>query len=65
MSGSYWYETATLQVSEFRDEWCPTCLLTTLQCGDIFAITSQGVRRVGGFAVCAKCGWSPHDGAQT
>lgn len=59
--GGSWYETAALQVSEFREEWCPTCQRSTLQRGDILAMTSQGVRCVGGFAVCAECGWSPHD----
>lgn len=59
-SARSWYETATLQVGEFQVDWCPRCHHMDLQCGDVLAMTSQGVRRIGGFAVCAECGWTPN-----
>lgn len=59
MSGP-WYQTATLQVSDFKWDWCSRCCCMSLQCGDILAVTPDGVQRIGGFAVCAECGYSPH-----
>ena len=60
MSGQPFHEIATLQVGEFQADYCPRCHHMDLQCGDILAMTPDGVQRIGGFAVCAECGHSPH-----
>ncbi len=59
-SGRSWYETATIRGSDIQIDWCPRCYHMDLQCGDILAMTSDGVQRIGGFAVCAECGWTPN-----
>ena len=47
-------------VGESKIDYCPHCRSMDLQVAAIYAITSQGSRPIGGYAVCANCGWSPY-----
>ena len=47
-------------VGEAKIDYCLRCHSMDLQVAAIYAITSQGSRQIGGYAVCANCGWSPY-----
>lgn len=41
-------------------DWCPHCLKTTLIRHDIYALVSDGPHRIGEYAVCEECAYSPY-----
>lgn len=55
---------AALTSSEVREEWCPHCKAYTLLTTDFLLLAEDGVRQVGGIAVCEVCTWSPYTGAR-
>lgn len=54
------HETAFMHVDKAIYHWCPTCLKTTLARSSIYALTSAGPRRVGEWAICQECAYSPY-----
>jgi len=54
------HEEATPFVSGAIADWCPHCLKTTLIRHDIYALVSDGPHRIGEYAVCEECAYSPY-----
>ena len=53
-------EEATIHVGDTTAEWCPSCWRTTLNAASVYALTSTGPLRIGEWAICERCGYSPH-----
>lgn len=54
------HEDAYAHVGDPAAEWCPFCLRTTLMRASIYALASDGPHRIGEYAVCEECAYSPY-----
>lgn len=54
-------EVALVHVGEPVAAWCPRCLKTTLARSSLHALLSDGPHRIGEWAVCEDCGYSPYE----
>lgn len=54
------HETATMHINDPVADWCPHCAKATLLRHDITALVSDGPHRIGEYAVCHECGYSPY-----
>jgi hypothetical protein len=49
-----------LSVGELTVEWCPQCARLTLGATSIYVVSPSGASRIGEYAICGECGWSPY-----
>lgn len=54
------HEEAVPFVSGAVADWCPRCSKTTLIRHDIYVLVSDGPHRIGEYAVCEECAYSPY-----
>jgi hypothetical protein len=54
------YEHVIPSLGEPQVEACLRCKEPTLIVVQIYAITSEAAHRIGGYAICAECGWTPY-----
>lgn len=54
------HEEATPFVGDVTAHWCPHCLKSTLMKAAIYVLVSTGPRRIGEWAVCEECGYTPY-----
>lgn len=54
------HEDAYVHVGEPVAEWCTACLKTTLMRAGIYALVSDGPHRIGEWAICHECAYSPY-----
>lgn len=59
------YEEAVVHSGEPTAEWCPHCLLDTVQRTPLYALVSEGPYRIGEYAVCEECAYSPYATKET
>lgn len=54
-------ERLTPYIGERANTWCPHCHKTTVTGGPIYALSTTGPRRIGGWGICEECGYSPYE----
>lgn len=53
-------EGATVVLGDAVADWCRCCLKTALNRASIYAVAPSGLCRIGVWAVCEECGYSPY-----
>lgn len=53
-------ELCAFHVSDPVAEWCPRCHRSTLNRASVYALTSTGPLRIGEWAVCEACAYTPY-----
>lgn len=54
------HETAYVHIGDPIAEWCPQCIKTTLMRSSLYALASDGPHRMGEYAICEGCAYSPY-----